>query len=224
MKKLEQKIGYEFKNKKLLEEALTHKSSKKPYNNERLEFLGDAVVDLVVAEYLYKKFPNAKEGELSKTRASIVNEKGLSEVAEKLTLGAYLQLSFAEEKNGGREKPSIVSNAVEAILGAIYLESGLEPAKRVAMALIEETFPQIDYDTLFKDYKTTLQEITQAKFSVIPEYILISSSGPDHKKEFHIGVDINGIRYGDAIGKNKKEAEQICAKNALEKLKGKSHE
>jgi ribonuclease III len=218
MKKLEQKINYTFKNKKLLEEALTHKSSKKPYNNERLEFLGDAVVDLVVAEYLYNKFPNAKEGELSKTRASIVNEKGLSEIAGKISLGEHLQFSAAEEKNGGRDKPSIVSNAVEAILGAIYLESGLDEAKRVALSLIEDTFPQIDYDTLFNDHKTTLQEITQARFGVIPEYVLISSSGPDHKKEFHIGVEIEGVRHGDAIGKNKKEAEQICAKNAIEKL------
>lgn len=218
-KSLEKLIKYEFKNRKVLDEALTHKSSKKPYNNERLEFLGDAVVGLAIAEYLFTKFPNAKEGELSKIRASIVNEAGLSKVANEIGLGSVISLSPAEEKNGGRQKSSILADAFEAMLGAIYLESGLSASKDVAIHLIEKVFPKIDFDTLFKDYKTTLQEITQAKFGVTPEYILLSSSGPDHQKEFQMCVNIDGNRYSEAIGKNKKDAEQACAKMAIEKLK-----
>jgi ribonuclease-3 len=217
--KLQKAIGYTFKEQKLLEEALTHKSSKKTFNNERLEFLGDAVLGLGVAEYLYSKFTNAKEGELSKIRASIVNEAGLSMIAKMLDIGSVLSLSAAEEKNGGRQKASILADAFEAILGAIYLESGLEIAKKVALEQIEKVFPIIDFDTLFKDYKTTLQEITQAKFGVTPEYLLVSSSGPDHQKEFEMCVNINGKRYAEASGKNKKDAEQSCAKLAIEKLK-----
>ncbi len=220
---LEKTIKYEFKNRKLIDEALTHKSSKKPYNNERLEFLGDAVVGLVIAEYLYAKFQNAKEGELSKIRASIVNEAGLSRVAIEIGLGGVIALSPAEEKNGGRFKPSILADAFEAMLGAIYLESGLNESKRVAMELIEKVFPKIDFDTLFKDYKTTLQEITQARFGVTPEYVLLSSSGPDHQKEFQMCVNIDGNRYAEALGRNKKDAEQACAKEAIEKLKA-THE
>jgi len=218
-KKLQESIGYEFKNQKLIEEALTHKSSKKTYNNERLEFLGDAVLGLATAEYLFDKFPNAKEGELSKIRASIVNEGGLSLVAKELKLGDVISVSPAEDKNGGRQKASILADAFEALLGAIYLESGLEQSKRVALEQIEKTFPKIDFDTLFKDYKTTLQEITQAKFGVTPEYVLLASTGPDHQKEFQIAVNIEGKRYADALGKNKKDAEQSCAKQAIEKLK-----
>ena len=128
-------------------------------------------------------------------------------------------MSTAEEKNGGRLKPSILADAFEAILGAVYLEAGLESAKRIAISQIENVFPIIDFETLFKDYKTSLQEITQAKFGVTPEYILLSSSGPDHQKEFHMGVNIDGKKYSEASGKNKKDAEQACAKEAIERLK-----
>ncbi|NPA29281.1 MAG: ribonuclease III, partial [Epsilonproteobacteria bacterium] len=134
---LEARLGYDFKDRQKLVEALTHKSYKKPYNNERLEFLGDAVLDLVVGEYLYEKFPKAKEGELSKMRASLVNEAGFKKLADALRLGEYIFISPAEENNKGREKPSLLSNAFEAVMGAVYLESGLDEVRRITIALIE---------------------------------------------------------------------------------------
>jgi len=216
---LENKLGYHFKDRTLLKTALTHKSSKQPYNNERLEFLGDAVLDLIVGEYLYHKFPAVSEGELSKLRASLVNEKGFEQLARLISLGEYIYLSLAEENNNGRQKPSILSNAFEALIGAIYLESGLEKATEVSLKLLEEAYPKIDLATVFKDYKTTLQEITQAHMGVTPQYIVTGSSGPDHKKEFVIMVKINNREIAQAKGKSKKEAQQEAAKQAIEKLK-----
>ncbi len=216
--KLQEELGYHFKNQNLLKEALTHKSSKLPYNNERLEFLGDAVLDLIIGEYLYHKFPEVSEGDLSKLRASLVNEKGFEQLARLLNLGNYVYLSLAEENNNGRQKPSILSNAFEALIGAIYLESGLETATKVSLKLLEKSYPKIDLATVFKDYKTTLQEITQAHIGVTPEYIVIGSSGPDHKKEFEIMVKINNKEIAKAKGKSKKEAQQEAAKLAIEKL------
>ncbi|HOI83654.1 MAG TPA: ribonuclease III, partial [Campylobacterales bacterium] len=186
MENLEKSLGVQFKDKRLITEALTHKSCKKPYNNERLEYLGDAVLDLVVGEYLYTRFPNANEGNLSKIRASLVNEKGFMKLAEKLRLGEYIMISSAEENNDGRKKPSILSNAFEALMGAVYLECGLDKVKEIAIALIEEAYPKIDLVTLSSDHKTSLQELTQARFAVTPEYVLVGSSGPDHKKEFTV--------------------------------------
>ncbi len=216
---LENKLGYHFKDRTLLKTALTHKSSKQPYNNERLEFLGDAVLDLIVGEYLYHKFPAVSEGELSKLRASLVNEKGFEQLARLISLGEYIYLSLAEENNNGRQKPSILSNAFEALIGAIYLESGLEKATEVSLKLLEEAYPKIDLATVFKDYKTTLQEITQAHMGVTPQYIVTGSSGPDHKKEFVIMVKINNREIAQAKGKSKKEAQQEAAKQAIEKLR-----
>jgi len=216
---LEQSLGYEFTDKALLTSALTHKSCKKPYNNERLEFLGDAVLDLVVGEYLYEKFPTANEGNLSKIRASLVNEKGFMKLAEELKLGEYIMISTAEENNDGRSKPSILSNAFEALMGALYLECGLTRVKEISIALIERVYPKIDLITLFSDYKTSLQELTQAKFAVTPEYSLVGSSGPDHKKEFTVEVLINKKPFASAAGPSKKEAEQEAAKKTLEILK-----
>ncbi len=216
---LEKRLGYHFKDRMLLKTALTHKSSKQPYNNERLEFLGDAVLDLIVGEYLYHKFPNVSEGELSKLRASLVNEKGFEQLARLINLGEYIYLSLAEENNNGRQKPSILSNAFEALIGAIYLESGLKKATEVSLSLLEKAYPKIDLATVFKDYKTTLQEITQAHMGVTPQYIVTGSSGPDHKKEFVIMVKINDREIAQAKGKSKKEAQQEAAKRAIEKLK-----
>ncbi|HIE34953.1 MAG TPA: ribonuclease III [Campylobacterales bacterium] len=219
LKELENKLGFYFKNRKLLIEALTHKSYKKDFNNERLEFLGDAVLDLIIGEYLFYKFPNADEGELSKIRASLVNEDSFSKLANKIDLGKYIFISLAEENNQGRSKPSLLSNAFEAVIGAIYLEKGLDEVKRVALGLIEKTYPKIDLNTLFKDYKTTLQELTQAKFGTTPEYKLISSSGPDHKKEFEVAVLLHNKTLSRAKGKSKKAAQQEAAKKALKILK-----
>ena len=215
---LEKRLGYRFKDRQKLIEALTHKSYKKPYNNERLEFLGDAVLDLVVGEYLYDRFPKAREGELSKMRASLVNEAGFKKLADALDLGRYIYISPAEENNKGRSKPSLLSNAFEAVMGAIYLESGLDEVRRITIDLIESCYPKIDLGSLFKDYKTTLQELTQAKFGVIPDYILKDATGPDHNKEFEVEVRVNDRLLATAKGKSKKSAQQEAAHRALELL------
>jgi len=216
---LEKRLNYTFKDKQLIIEALTHKSYKKPYNNERLEFLGDAVLDLIVGEYLFTKFPNSNEGILSKIRASLVNESGFTLLARAIDLGEYIYLSAAEENNNGRNKPSLLSNAFEAIIGAIYLEAGLEKAKEISIRLLEASHPKIDLDSLSKDYKTALQELTQATHGVTPQYELLGSSGPDHKKEFEIAVNLNDETIATAKGKSKKEAQQKAAQIALEALK-----
>ncbi|MEA1918360.1 MAG: ribonuclease III [Campylobacterota bacterium] len=216
---LEKRLDYKFNNTKLLIEALTHKSYKQPYNNERLEFLGDAVLDLVVGEYLFTKFPKHDEGKLSKMRASLVNEEAFTRLANALSLGDYIYLSNAEENNRGRSKPSLLSNAFEAIMGAIYLEVGLEKVATITVKLLDENYEELTLDSLFKDYKTSLQELTQAHFGMTPEYHLVHSRGPDHLKEFEIAVKIDGKVYATAMGKSKKNAQQEAALIALDLLK-----
>jgi len=216
---LEEQLNYTFKNRQLLIEALTHKSYKQPYDNERLEFLGDAVMDLIVGEYLYKKFSNSDEGKLSKIRASLVNESGFNKLAKVLKLGDYIFLSNAEENNGGREKSSLLSNAFEALIGAIYLESGLKTVEIIAIKLIENNYEEISLNSLFRDFKTTLQELTQARFGITPEYRVLASRGPDHLKEFEVGVFIQDKEYARAVGKSKKIAQQEAAKMAVKILK-----
>ncbi len=217
---LERALGYTFKDEKLIIEALTHKSYKQPYDNERLEFLGDAVLDLIVGEYLYKKFAKSDEGNLSKIRASLVNEAGFDKLARALDLGSCIYLSNAEENNGGREKSSLLSNAFEAVMGAIYLEEGLETVDEIAIRLIESNHEEISLDSLFRDFKTTLQELTQARFGKTPEYKVVASRGPDHLKEFEVAVIIEEKEYARALGKSKKIAQQEAAKVAIELLKG----
>ncbi len=221
-KALEKALNYKFKRDDLITEALTHKSYKKPYNNERLEFLGDAVLDLIVGEYLFKKFPKEDEGVLSKIRASLVNEKGFTKLALNINLGESLLISGAEENNKGRTKPSLLSNAFEAVIGAIYLESGLEVTANIATRLIEDAYESIDLNSLSKDFKTALQELTQADFGETPNYKLIRAFGPDHKKEFEIAVELQNKIIASALGRSKKEAQQKAAQIALKKLKGES--
>jgi ribonuclease-3 len=216
---LEKSLNYFFKNPKLLEEALTHKSFTKEYNNERLEFLGDAVLDLIVGEYLFETFPKTAEGNLSKLRASLVNERGFEKLAKLLNLGKFIRISTAEENNDGRNKPSILANGFEAVMGAIYLESGLEKVREIVLKLLHKAYPKIDLDSVFKDYKTTLQELTQARYGVIPTYTVVKATGPDHKKKFTVEVSIDDKVIDRAVGKSKKDAQQKVAKKALEKLK-----
>lgn len=217
--KLFECLGYQFKDENLITEALTHKSYTKEYNNERLEFLGDAVLDLIVGEYLFEMFPKAEEGVLSKLRASLVNEESFTKLAKEIKLGDYLFISQAEEHNNGRNKPSLLSNAFEAVIGAIYIESGLETVREIALTLLKKVYKEISVDKLLKDYKTTIQEITQAHFGVTPEYRLMNSFGPDHKKEFEIAVVINEKEYARAKGHSKKVAQQKGAKDAIDILK-----
>jgi len=219
-KALEQALNYKFSRDDLITEALTHKSYKKSYNNERLEFLGDAVLDLIVGEYLFNKFPKENEGLLSKIRASLVNEKGFAKLALDINLGDSILISAAEENNSGRTKPSLLSNAFEAIIGAIYLESGLKDASRVAVDLIEASYETIDLNSLSKDFKTTLQELTQAEFGETPTYKMVRAFGPDHKKEFEIEILLQNRSVSSAIGRSKKEAQQRAAEIALRKLQG----
>lgn len=218
---LEECLGYQFKNKDLIIEALTHKSYKKVFNNERLEFLGDAVLNLIVGEFLFKKFPSSAEGVLSKMRASLVNESGFTKLAIAINLGDYIYLSDAEERNQGRNKASILSDAFEAIMGAIYIESGTEELKPMILKLLEDNYDEINLDELFSDYKTALQEVTQARFGAIPVYKLESAIGPDHDKVFELSLWINDKHYATATGKSKKLAQQASAKVVLNQLTGK---
>lgn len=218
LEQLQKNIHYVFKDQSLLHLALTHKSFKKGKNNERLEFLGDAVVDLIVGEYLYLRFKDHQEGKLSKIRASIVNEEGLAMLARDLGIDQYLYLSGAEESNNGRNKPSILADAFEALVGAIFLESGFEKAKEFLYPLIEKHYLEIDFEKQVLDYKTTLQELTQSRFSEIPQYVLLQEIGPDHQKSFEMAVYIKGKEYAKAMGASKKQAQQECAKIAYGKL------
>lgn len=212
---LEQKLGYCFQNKKRLLEALTHRSHKSASNNERLEFLGDAVLDLVIADFLFEKFPQLQEGSLSKMRAAIVNEKSFSQLAQHLGIGDFLLLSSAEENNNGRKKPSILSDAFEALFGAIYLESNIVAVKKIIFALLENVYPDSNLYNLNIDHKTTLQELTQAHYGEVPTYLILNTTGPDHQKVFEVSVSIRGEEIATATGNSKKKAQQNAAEIAL---------
>lgn len=219
---LEKRLNYTFKDKKKLAEALTHKSFKQPYNNERLEFLGDAVLDLIVGEYLFKKFTHKNEGSLSKMRASLVNETSFCKLAQSIGLGDYLNLSISEVNNGGRLKASLLSNAFEAVMAVIYLESGLDVLKNVFYPIMQREF-HIDEEMLPKDYKSTLQEYTQEVFGCIPIYEMLAQEGPDHNKTFTMQVKINDKVYANANGPSKKVAQQEAAKLTLKILQQESN-
>ena len=220
MTELEAAIGYTFENPELLTEALTHSSyaheqHKNMKYNERLEFLGDAVLSIVVSDYIYEHCPELPEGELTKLRASLVCEKSLFDFAKVIDLGSYLRLSNGERRNGGAKRPSIVSDAFEALIAAIYLDGGMEPARKHILRFV---VPEIENhkNHSFKDYKTALQEIIQKNPGEKLEYKLVGSSGPDHNKHFKVEVCLNSNVIGRGGGKSKKEAEQQAAREALE--------
>lgn len=216
---LEERLGYKFNNINLLKNALTHSSYANEVrdgfsSNERLEFLGDSVLSIVVSDYIYKHYPNMPEGELTKLRASLVCEKSLCAFSRELELGNYLMLGKGEEKGGGRERDSILADAFEAVLAAIYLDGGMEPARHHVMNFVLRELQHTD-DEVFKDYKTALQEIIQRNPEEAVSYILTGESGPDHDKEFTVEVRLNSNVIGRGTGKNKKRAEQMAAKEAL---------
>ena len=221
LKGLEKNLGYRFKRKQWLKNGLTHKSYANERrlaaldHNERLEFLGDAVLELVVSHLLMENYPEAAEGELSKVRASIVNEKTLAGVAKAHELGKYLYLGKGEEIGAGREKPSLLANALEAVLGSIYMDRGFKRAFKVIKRIALELFQQVGQEGFYKDYKTQLQERAQVLFKTVPKYKLINESGPDHDKTFQINLTIRGELLGVGSGKSKKNAEQNAAKEAL---------
>ena len=220
MDEFEKKIGYTFKNKEYLKIALTHSSyanEKHTQSNERLEFLGDSVLSLVVSENLYLSI-GKDEGDLSKTRASLVCEGGLYELSKKIDLASFLRLGRGEEQSGGRDRPSLISDAFEAILAAIFLDSDFETAKAWLLRLMKDELKAAAQKKSFGDYKTMLQERTQKGKSGKVSYRIIDESGPDHDKSFVCQVVIDGKKIADGTGKTKKEAEQQAARIALEKL------
>lgn len=217
---LEENLGYKFNNRDLLGLALSHSSYANETHcfggsNERLEFLGDAVLSIIVADYLYENFKSMPEGELTKLRASLVCEKTLCEFSKQLELGKYLKLGKGEMQNGGNERPSILADAFEAVLAAIYLDGGMEYAKRHVMRFILPELKNHDSEA-FKDYKTSLQEVVQRNPEERLTYILIAESGPDHQKSFTVEVHLNSNVIGTGTGSSKKHAEQAAAKQALE--------
>lgn len=216
---LEERIGYQFQNKKYLRRALTHssysnESREKPECNERLEFLGDAVLSLVVSNYIYHRF-HLNEGDLTKIRASIVCEKSLFRFAGEIGLGEELYLGRGEEQMGGRTRPSIVSDAFEALIAAIFLDGGLEPASRFILRFVREELDTGERSA-FVDYKTMLQEIVQKNPEEKVSYVLVDENGPDHDKHFVVEVRLNSNVIGRGEFRSKKGAEQLAAKEALE--------
>lgn len=221
---IERKLNYFFSDVTLLKKSLSHKSyineNKFPNldHNERLEFLGDAVLELGISDLLMHYFSSSREGEMSKLRASIVNETALSELSRKLDLGKYIFLGKGEEQCDGRDKNSLLADAFEAILGAIYLDSDFTSVFKIIKLLFVPIIVRATTEDINRDYKTKLQEEVQNRFKLSPQYKLANEIGPDHEKTFEIHLYLSGRKIGEGIGKSKKQAEQNAAHNALESL------
>ena len=226
---LEHKLNYYFNDRNLLKNALLHKSlgnERKEYknqNNERLELLGDAVLDLIVAEYLYKNYKNASEGTIAKLKAMIVSEPILAKISRQIGVGKFLMLSRGEVMSGGRNRESILADSFEAILGAVYIDSNLDEARVFALSHIKQYIDHIEENEDILDFKSILQEYVQKEFRTVPTYKLIAERGPDHMKEFEIQVIVGNYRE-KAVARNKKKAEQLSAKALCIKLGVKYHE
>ena len=220
IKDLEEAIGYRFQNITLLQNALTHSSyaNERWHNsllsNERLEFLGDSILGMVVAEYLYKQFPDRPEGELTKMRADMVCETSLAAIAEKIGLGQHLLLGHGEDRLGGRSRASILADAVESVIAASFLDGGMAAAKSFIEKFVLTNVPVKRMHNT--DYKTALQELVQQKKNQTLTYVLTGESGPDHDKVFCVDVLLNDQRIGSGTGSSKKRAEQSAAQSALE--------
>ena len=224
MKELETKLQYTFRDPSLLEQALCHSSyanerrSRHTQSNERLEFLGDSILGLVTAEFLYRQRPDWPEGELTRSRAALVCEKSLHKIALELGLGEYLRLGRGEESGGGRNRPSILADAVEAIIAAVYLDGGMEEASALIRRCLLDAAREERPEKRNQDYKTVLQELIQRHPEQALTYGLLDEQGPDHAKVFTMEVRVEGKRLGQGTGRSKKEAEQAAAKAALELL------
>lgn len=220
---MQHRIFHQFKNQELLERALTHKSfaneNRVPAHNERLEFLGDAVLGLVISEYLMKNCPDSDEGDLSRLRAAVVSEPALASLAREIGLGSYLLLGKGEEQTGGRDKDSLLANSLEALIASIYLDAGIAAVEAFVIRFFEEMIKKTCASRGTLDYKTELQELCQERLKQLPEYRIVSETGPDHQKQFEVELSVKGDVYGHGIGKSKKEAEQRAAKEALGKLR-----
>ncbi len=219
---IEKEIGYEFKNKELLKTALTHTSyayEKHINSNEKLEFLGDSILEFLSSRYLYENYPNLREGEMTKVRATVVCEKSLYKIASKRNFGKYLYLGKSEKINGGNKRPAILADSVEAVIAAMYLDGGLEIVDNFIIKNLKEEIEQASTHVGDKDYKTVLQEKLQEGGDVKIEYEITKESGPDHDKSFEAQVRFNGKVLAKGSGKSKKGAEMQAAKKALEKIK-----
>ncbi len=222
IKDLEIAIGYQFKNITLLQNALTHSSYANErwhnslFSNERLEFLGDSVLGMLVAEYLYKNFPNRPEGELTRMRADMVCEQTLAAVANRIGLGSHMLLGHGEEQGGGRSRDSILADAVESVIAACFLDGGIQAALQFVQKFILVEVPVTKLHNV--DYKTQLQELVQQKKNQVLSYAMVSQSGPDHDKKFDVEVSLNGKVVGSGSGSSKKRAEQMAAQAAIAKL------
>jgi ribonuclease-3 len=218
---LQHRIAFAFKDPELLERALTHKSyaneNRVPYHNERMEFLGDTVLSLIISEYLMKTCPDSTEGDLSRFRAAVVSEPALAIIAREIGLGNHLLLGKGEEQTGGRNKDSLLADCLEALIAAVYLDSGKDGAESLVLRFFESAIKKTCSTGGTLDYKTELQELCQDQLKQLPEYRVVSESGPDHLKQFELEVWIKGAFSGRGTGKSKKEAEQKAAKAALEK-------
>lgn len=216
------RVGWEVRDTDLFNQSLAHRSwcAENPgtSSNERLEFLGDAVLGLVVTVHLYRTYPNMPEGELAKVRASVVNSAALAEIATELGIGEALLLGKGEDQSGGREKPSILADATEAIIGAVYLDRGWEAADRLVMSLVGERIELGAAGPGGHDYKTRLQELCARVFDQLPVYS-VRDEGPDHAKEFEAVVHVQGVARGSGRGRSKKQAEQAAAREAWERLR-----
>lgn len=216
-------IGYYFRDVSLLELGLTHRSfshseDRCSSSNERLEFLGDSVLGLAVAEFLYRDHPGMREGELTKTKALLVNETTLTLIGKKIMLHDFIRLSPEEDRSGGRQRPSIISDAFESIIGAVYLDGGLDAVRDLVFRMIYTLKNEIISDKSQHNAKGELLELIQARGEGMPYYNVVSEKGPDHKKVFNVEVFVNGERYGSGIGHSKKEAEQKAAMDALKRV------
>jgi len=217
-------LGYRFQNLELLRDALTHRSfanehpERAPQDNERLEFLGDAVISLCASTLLWERFPGASEGELTRRRADLVCEAGLAAIARELGLGPSLRLGKGEDRSGGRAKPRLLCSAFEAVIAAVYLDGGLSEAARVVNTLVE---PRLDAPLLGqRDYKTRVQEVVQSHGGDTPRYAVVETTGPDHARQFHVSCVSDQRELGRGSGRSKIEAEQEAARAALEALQG----
>ncbi|MCC8161268.1 MAG: ribonuclease III [Oscillospiraceae bacterium] len=221
MKNVQEKIGHTFKNINLLETALTHSSyanESKKASNERLEFLGDSVLSLVISDYIFRRLPNVAEGWLSKYRATLVCEQSLYEISKKISLSKFILLGKGEEMTGGRERPSIVSDAFEAVLAAIYLDGGMEKARAWVINLMRDSIDDVIMGHGYADYKTMLQEALQKGNKGKVTYRTISETGQDHNKTFEVEVLVDEVPQNRGKGHNKKEAEQNAAHTALKNI------
>ena len=222
IKDLESAIGYRFRNITLLQNALTHSSYANErwhdslMSNERLEFLGDSILGMVVADYLYRNFPDRPEGELTRMRADMVCEQSLAAVANRLNLGSHLLLGHGEEQGGGRTRPSILADAVESVIAASFLDGGMDAAAGIVRRFVLTNVPVTRLHN--RDYKTGLQELVQQKKNQVLSYALVGESGPDHDKSFLVEVSLNGKVVGKGSGSSKKRAEQDAARSAMENL------